>query len=1013
MTNISRSINQKLATLSGVLLALLLSLTGCEKERFVPEEDLGYRHTAEFDEGSTYMSLAIRTTPPTTDPATQQEAGAKDGKESATGEESFTTWQGDDIIENFAVYIVSEGIDKVQCIAGSVTDSSLATWDPDKQELLLMPFPTAPVSKRIFAFFNIPTQYQNYLDEAHNNKEEFLKRISEPIPYTGAQGITYDGDAPLLEAFRPDSHIATKEIATGPSAMIPDVPSFTDKGRPGYDGRNPRRNLDFPTAFFDTRMNETKPGPLPCIKRKDRILSSGVRYNYLPEDNITEEEVKDGRNLVQVFTRRVLAQAVVTAEAELVNTPITELGGMVIKGVSFQVLNFEPTFYPIAKTTKEGEWPGNKNTVTPLSDKTDNSSRINMTTYQSTIADEEFTADALVRDRFFRSAHFVYGEGPAELDPADEDYAQKLLREMRIEYKDSKKLYDGIEKQDMSVPKRGTTFWGSCYVTESTQKWGTDASSGYNTSNTPFFAVVAYFDTEKLPWGDKTIAAAKAKIDNKQKDLDDQLKAWREELAAKEAELADLSEDGGGGGMSETDADAVFKTYKEWWDGYLKNGLTKALESRYFSKISTQRKRFKANEIDEATYLKNITRHRNTLRGQDPKTKKEVPKDQIPPKKLKNKSGRGKDNTEKDPNKQIGSPTEFDVPENELDEEQKAFKKTLEADRKLKEGDPNAKRRQQLNSEIDELKKKIEDFTKEFNSSGDKYPKLENSTTNKETYTPFIYEQGINRIFYSQVDHKFYLNYHEIPLNNRGGQRHTLTENGPWLDELKSKLPNGKDFPTEVNKAPATAAVLPPSADLMGKLSQLLNGEIKETDLSPAERRSMDFYLYGRVAPGLVQYFGGAKRIDRIDLQSGYVAWYTANKKDKVVSYPCYVRNKEVNTEGKDKGKEKTSSISNVRLMMVYYAWLNPNAGPSNSYASPVLRNNIYHMHITGFTKMGLSAIPFVPRVPEGNGYKFLHWKLDPDEEVPAANAPLNATSGTGSPTSLSTPRSSSFSLTF
>lgn len=71
MTNISRSINQKLGTLSGVLLALLLSLTGCEKERFVPEEDLGYRHTAEFDEGSTYMSLAIRTTPPTTDPATQ------------------------------------------------------------------------------------------------------------------------------------------------------------------------------------------------------------------------------------------------------------------------------------------------------------------------------------------------------------------------------------------------------------------------------------------------------------------------------------------------------------------------------------------------------------------------------------------------------------------------------------------------------------------------------------------------------------------------------------------------------------------------------------------------------------------------------------------------------------------------------------------------------------------------------------------------------------------------------
>lgn len=986
MTNISRSINQKLGTLSGVLLVLLLCLAGCQKERFVPEEDLGYRHTAEFDEGSTYMSLAIRTTPPTTDPATQQEAGAKDGKESATGEESFTTWQGDDIIENFAVYIVSEGIDKVQCIAGSVNDSSLATWDPDKQELLLMPFRSAPVSKRIFAFFNIPTQYQNYLGEKLNNREEFLKRISEPIRYTGEKGITYDQDAPTLEAFRPDSHIATKEIATGPSATIPDVPSFTDQGRPGYDGRNPRRNLDFPNAFFDTRMDNTKPGLLPCIKRKDRILSSGVRYNYLPEDNITEEEVKDGRNLVQVYTRRVLAQAVVTAEADLVKTPIPELGGMVIKGVSFQVLNFEPTFFPIAKTTKEGEWPGNKNTETPLSDKTDNSSRINMTTYQPTIADEEFTADALVRDRFFRSAHFVYGEGPAELDPADKDYAQKLLREMRIEYKDSKKLYDGIEKQDMSVPTRGTTFWGSCYVTESTQKWGTDASSGYTTSNTPFFAVVAYFDTESLPWGDNTITAARAKIDNKQKDLDDALKAWRKELAAKEAKLASIPK-GDGGGMSKADADATFKAYRKWWEDNLSNPRSM---KRTLDNISKQRDKFIAKDqpIDEKTYLDKIRRYRNTLRMQDRK-------DGI---KLKNKNGI------------VGTATEFDAPESELDAEQKKFKKTLEADRKLKAGDPNAEERQQLSNEIAALKKKIEDFEKEFNSSGDKYPKLENTTTNKEFYTQFIYEQGINRIFYSQVDHKFYLNYHEISKENRGNATHTLRTGDDWLTELENNLPNGKKFPTKANGAPAEAAVLEPTKELLDKLSQLLNGEIPETDLNPAERRSMDFYLYGRVAPGLVQYFGGAERIDRIDLQSGYVAWYTANKKDNVVSYPCYVRNKKVDNDG----KETKSSISNVRLMMVYYAWLNPNTQESGTtYASPVLRNNIYHMHITGFTKMGLSAIPFVPRVPEGNGYKFLHWKLDPDEEVPAANAPLNATSGTGSPTSLSTPRSSSFSLTF
>lgn len=764
----------------------------------------------------------------------------------------------------------------------------------------------------------------------------------------------------------------------------------------GKDEEKPWYEVDFPNEFFDEATpKNTKQGELNFNKRSDRIFASGERYNYLPEDYITKEEVeKEGRNLVQVYTRRVLAQAVVTVEGSLVERPnYSGLQGMHIVGLSFQVLNFDPTFYPIAKTTKEGDWPGNSNTMSPLCGKSDNSSRVNLSNYNWSYKDETFDLETLITDRYFRSAHFVYDlPSLKELKQNDPEYAQKLMREREIS---NNREVDGVPVGQMSgliAPKHTTTFWGSCYVTESTQKWGTDASSGYTTSNTPFFAVVASFDTETLPWGDNTIAIAKAKIDNKQKDLDDQLKAWRDKLAAKQAERDALPE-AGVGGMSEADADAIFEAYVQWWKDHLVNPNG---AKSYFSKISKQRNEFiKTKKLDEAGYLDKIKRDRGTLRDQPLKGGL----------KLANKKHNNRNYPE---NKRIGSPTELDA--TDLDVEQEEFKKTLEADRKFRAGDPYAEQRTQLNDEIAALNKKIEDFTKEFNSSGDKYPKLENTTTNKEFYTPFIYEQGINRIFYSLADHKFYLNYHEIPFASRGSHRHTLTENDPWLQELKSKLPNGKDFPTEANEAPATAAVLPPSADLMSRLSQLLNGEIPETDLNPAERRSMDFYLYGRVAPGLVQYFGGAERIDRIDLQSGYVAWYTANKKDNVVSYPCYVRNKKVDNDG----KETKSSISNVRLMMVYYAWLNPNTQESGTtYASPVLRNNIYHMHITGFTKMGLSAIPFVPRVPEGNGYKFLHWKLDPDEEVPAANAPLNATSGTGSPTSLSTPRSSSFSLTF
>ena len=965
MTIIQRSLGRLSATTLVALLLTALLAPGCTKERPSVEDPAETpRYTTDDWEGSTYMSLALRTTPLTTDPATQQEAGTKDGKESQTGEESFTTWQGDDIIENFAVYIVSEGIDKVQCIAGSVTDDKLGTWDAEKQELLLKPFRSAPVSKRIFAFFNIPTQYQKYLDGAAN-KEEFLKRISEPIPYMGEQGITYAQDAPLLEAFRPDSHIATKVIKSEQMELLN---SMSKVGR-GLDEEKPWYEVDFPNEFFDeVTPKNTKQGELNFNKRSDRIFASGERYNYLPEDYITKEEVeKDGRNLVQVYTRRVLAQAVVTVEGSLVERPnYSGLQGMHIVGLSFQVLNFDPTFYPIAKTTKEGDWPGNSNTTSPLYDKSDNSSRVNLSNYKWSYKDETFDLETLITDRYFRSAHFVYDlPSLKELKQDDPEYAQKLMREREIS--DNREV-DGVrvgETSGLIAPKHTTTFWGSCYVTESTQKWGTDAYSGYTTSNTPFFAVVASFDTETLPWGDNTIAIAKAKIDNKQKDLDDALKAWREELAAKEAELADIPE-GGGGGMSEADADAIFAAYKKWLNTHVKNGVEKGTMGRAFNNISKKRDEFKAKTIDEAEYLKKIKRNRNNLR----------------------------DN--------LQGATSGD--------EEAEFNKTLEADKKLIAGDPYAEQRKQLNSEIAALNKKIEDFTKEFNSSGDKYPKDVNSGNNLEFYTQFIYDQGINRIFYSQADNKFYLNYHEIPFAKRGGQRHTLTENDPWLDDMKSKLPNGKKFPTEANGAPATAAVLPPSADLMSRLSQLLNGEIKETDLSPAERRSMDFYLYGRVAPGLVKYFGGNERIDRIDLQSGYVAWYSTKGPDQVVSYPCYVRNKAVDRDG----TEIRSSISKPRLMMVYYAWLNPNTSdPTNSYASPVLRNNIYHMHITGFTKVGLSAIPFVPRVPEGNGYKFLHAPLDPDEVVPAPNAKLNAIGGsTGQPAGI-TASSSRYTVTF
>lgn len=49
---------------------------------------------------------------------------------------------------------------------------------------------------------------------------------------------------------------------------------------------------------------------------------------------------------------------------------------------------------------------------------------------------------------------------------------------------------------------------------------------------------------------------------------------------------------------------------------------------------------------------------------------------------------------------------------------------------------------------------------------------------------------------------------------------------------------------------------------------------------------------------------------------------------------------------------------------VLYYAWVNPDNVP-DWYNSPVLRNNIYHIHITGFKNLGTNWNPLFPEDPD------------------------------------------------
>lgn len=66
-----------------------------------------------------------------------------------------------------------------------------------------------------------------------------------------------------------------------------------------------------------------------------------------------------------------------------------------------------------------------------------------------------------------------------------------------------------------------------------------------------------------------------------------------------------------------------------------------------------------------------------------------------------------------------------------------------------------------------------------------------------------------------------------------------------------------------------------------------------------------------------------------------------------------------------------------------YFAWLNPDGvelgqfKPDKVFNSPVIRNNIYHINITGFSRLGFSGNPFNPD-PDNP------FPVDPDDDVPA-----------------------------
>lgn len=76
--------------------------------------------------------------------------------------------------------------------------------------------------------------------------------------------------------------------------------------------------------------------------------------------------------------------------------------------------------------------------------------------------------------------------------------------------------------------------------------------------------------------------------------------------------------------------------------------------------------------------------------------------------------------------------------------------------------------------------------------------------------------------------------------------------------------------------------------------------------------------------------------------------------------------------------------IKYTNAKVYYFAWLNPDGvelgqfKPDKVFNSPVIRNNIYHINVTGFKRLGFSGNPYNP---DTNNNPI---PVDPDDDVPA-----------------------------
>lgn len=279
------------------LLLCVVALASCNKVVFDRELD-GQEQEEDTSKMTAYMTLTLRALGGTGSGGSNFH---EDTKHHHVGE-----WKGDDKIDDFTLYFISDKEDKVEMIEGKVSESGQGKWVWDQQTLTLTlnPWQTAPGPKTVYAFFNIVPKLKNALNATLDNKVEFLKELNKPYDSKG-EGVQFGGVG-----------------GSGSSMVYPVSPEIAK--------RYTDRDRNFQTYYYD------------------RIMMSG-QGSVNVKDGVSEAKVKaDKTNTAYVDMRRVVARAIVTAPRSLFDTSGGNPSPIVPSAIKWKVFQFDNSFFPIA-----------------------------------------------------------------------------------------------------------------------------------------------------------------------------------------------------------------------------------------------------------------------------------------------------------------------------------------------------------------------------------------------------------------------------------------------------------------------------------------------------------------------------------------------------------------------------------------------------------------------------------------------------------------------------------------